>query len=694
MPSERKHVSSRLDLLQLITREFNANLGSDQVLQNVLSATVAAVGATDAQLLLFDSQGQPEHRYTLNDFKLSSQVVSHRPAEFDQGALAWVRTHRQGLLINDTATDECWQPAESLAGAASAICVPLQVPDQLLGILTVTHPQPDQFDGNALSMLNIIADQAAFALTNARLFEAEQQRRRLADTLVTISQTLNASLDLDEVLSSILSQLRLVVDYDSSSIMLFEDDSDVLTVRAANGFTEMDDALQVRLVYNEESPNYHALHLQKPVYVPDVDQEPNWLKSSSSQHVKSWIGAPLMARGEAVGILTVDSYQVDHYNAENIKIVAAFANQAATAVANAQVVRQLKNAENTYGVLFEDSTDIILITDYDGLLLDINRKACQLLRRPKDFFLRNDVAFIDPRLKSYLVEQTKRLQVWREPAVEMELKNAYGEAMPLEIKLRQIQYKGRDCVEWVGRDISARRELEKMREDMVHMLVHDLRGPLGSMLNVIELIQMMRSQNPAHERIGHFLEMAYRTGQAVKDMVDSMMDASRLESGEIPVQREPTDLGQLLLAVHEQTEPPADARQTELIFEPLPEGLSNVWIDPNLIRRTLVNIVGNAIKYTPPQGQVSVTTTLTTDSQLRFAVTDNGPGISPVDQATIFEKFSRLEKTANSVSGVGLGLAFCKLAVEAHGGTITVESEGIAGRGSTFIVSLPLLEPD
>jgi PAS domain S-box-containing protein len=693
MPAQRKRVSSRLDLLQLITREFNANLGSKQVLQNVLSATVAAVGAADARLLLFDPQGQPEYDYTLSNFELSNRTASRQPA-LEEGALAWVQAHRQGVLIQDTATDERWQPRDSFAAVGSAICVPLQIPDQLVGLLTVTSPQSHQFDRNDLSMLNIIADQAAFALSNARLFEAEQQRRRLADTLTSISQTLNASLDLDEVLSAILTQLRLVVDYDSSSIMLFEDESNVLTVRAANGFTQMEDALRVRLIYNEESPNYQALHLKMPVYVPDIDQEPNWIKSISSEQVKSWIGAPLIARGEAVGILTVDSYQADHYNSENIKLVSAFANQAATAVANAQAVRQLKNAENTYGVLFEDSTDLILITTYDGLILDINRKACQLLRRPKDFFLRNDITFIDPRLKSYLVEQTKRLQVWREPSVEMELKNAYGESLPLEIKLRQIQYKGRDCVEWVGRDISARRELEKMREDMVHMLVHDLRGPLGSMLNVIELIQMIRAQDPAHERISHFLEMAYRTGQAVKDMVDSMMDASRLESGEIPVQREPTDLNQLLLAVREQTEPPANARQTELILEPLPEGLDKVWIDPNLIRRTLVNIVGNAIKYTPPQGRVSLTTSLSEGGHLCFAITDNGPGISPADQATIFEKFSRLDKTAGSVSGVGLGLAFCKLAVEAHGGTITVESEGLAGRGSTFIVNLPLVEPE
>jgi signal transduction histidine kinase len=111
-----------------------------------------------------------------------------------------------------------------------------------------------------------------------------------------------------------------------------------------------------------------------------------------------------------------------------------------------------------------------------------------------------------------------------------------------------------------------------------------------------------------------------------------------------------------------------------------------------MIRRVLINLVDNAIKYTPIQGRVSLTTTLKGET-LRFAVKDNGSGISKADQARIFNKFSRVDHSMNAPTGVGLGLAFCKLAAEAHGGSISVHSEGVAGLGSTFYLTIPLISP-
>jgi signal transduction histidine kinase len=108
-----------------------------------------------------------------------------------------------------------------------------------------------------------------------------------------------------------------------------------------------------------------------------------------------------------------------------------------------------------------------------------------------------------------------------------------------------------------------------------------------------------------------------------------------------------------------------------------------------MIRRVLVNLVDNAIKYTPDQGIVSLTTTIS-DAAVCFAITDTGPGIGQADQARIFDKFSRVNHSSHAPAGVGLGLAFCKLAVEAHGGAIWVESEGVSGQGSTFFVTIPL----
>jgi signal transduction histidine kinase len=166
-----------------------------------------------------------------------------------------------------------------------------------------------------------------------------------------------------------------------------------------------------------------------------------------------------------------------------------------------------------------------------------------------------------------------------------------------------------------------------------------------------------------------------------------MLDVGLLEQGEIPLQRNPVILGDMVEAVHEQVEPRASAKETELIFQPLPDA-PVLFIDGGMIRRVLINLVDNAIKYTPNQGTVTLTTELI-DEVLHFTVSDNGPGISPADQIHIFDKFSRVDHTSK-ISGVGLGLAFCKLATEAHGGTISVESDGIPGQGSTFRLTVPI----
>jgi PAS domain S-box-containing protein len=696
MAIQMPRVSSRLDLLYLVAREFNAGLeDSEQALYNVLSATVASVAASDASLYLFDKNGDLEISLLISDFEVLRPGLDDLRVHSEQGLVGWVREHREGAVIADTNHDTRWYEADAnipeFCQAGSAICVPIQLRDQLIGILTIFAPQANHFDKSDLALLSIVGDQAAIALSNIRLIEAEQHRRRVADTLSSITHTINSTLNITKVLDLILEQLSLVVDYDSSSILLYEDDGDTLAVRAARGFDDMEDALTVKLPFDEEIPNYQAITEKKPILIADVDTEPRWIKSSSSADIRSWIGAPLIARDEVVGMLTVDSHEVNKYTVENVGVVAAFAEQAATAVANAQAVTRLRNAEASYSALFEDNTDMIVITNYQGLILHVNRTACQVLRRHKEALINLDVAFIDPRLPAHLTRHEKRLRVWREATFELEVKDAYRQLVPLEFKLRQVQFRGKDCVQWVGRDFSQRKEIEQLRQDMVNMLVHDLRGPLGNLISAIDLTSLLIENEADISKITHFLEMGRRSGQAITDMVDSMLDVSRLEQGEMPLQRTPTDLRELLQAVEDQVTHRAIAKEMELKIHEPPTEANGIWLDSSMIRRVLVNLVGNAIKYTPDRGHVSLKTSVSKGNQLHFAVSDDGPGISKLDQAHIFQKFSRADHTS-STPGVGLGLAFCKLATEAHDGTISVDSEGIPDQGTTFHVYLPIVE--
>jgi PAS domain S-box-containing protein len=694
MRLDTPRIRSRLDLLYLVTREFSARLEIDQVLQRVLSATVASVGAHNASLFLLDAEGKVENLFSIHDnFSVQQRSRPVLEAILDRGLVAWVIKHQEDVLINDTEADERWYKDDQAATSSrsgSAIAVPIRLPEQLIGVLIVTVSQPNYFDEDDLAMLRIIADQAAFAIANARLFKIEQHRHRLADTLASVARTINSTLDLKEALDLILEQLALVVDYDSSAIMLLEDE--VLSVRAARGFEDMKDALKVTVPLGQDGPNYRAVMQKRPILINDVDAEPGWKKSSSSQKVRSWIGAPLIAHDEVIGMLTVDSHTVNNYTEENVSEVAAFADQAATAVANAQAVTLLRNLEDSYTILFEDSADMIVITDYQGQILSVNRKACQMLRRAKEALIGSNIVLIDRHLRDCLLENTRRLRAWREVLLELDILDAYRQPISLEINARHVQYAGKECVQWVGRDISARKESERMRQDLINMLVHDLRGPVGNLINMIELLPMLITSSEENPRLRDFLTLARRSGQEVRDLVDSMLDVGRLEAGEIYLQRSMVNLEETLQAVKDQVVPRAQSKEMELIFNPLPENLPEVWIDRSMIRRVLTNLVDNAIKYTPMQGRVSLTTTLKGET-LRFAIKDNGSGISKADQARIFNKFSRVDHSMNAPTGVGLGLAFCKLAAEAHGGSISVHSEGVAGLGSTFYLTIPLISP-
>ena len=144
-----------------------------------------------------------------------------------------------------------------------------------------------------------------------------------------------------------------------------------------------------------------------------------------------------------------------------------------------------------------------------------------------------------------------------------------------------------------------------MREDLVDMLVHDLRGPLSNMTNTIDLMAMVMGPTGTSPQLKNLLDIARRSSQALRDLVDSILDVSRLEQGEVPLQRSLTPLDELLQTVQEQVNIQAQAKGMTLTIYPPPEA-PEVWLDKSLIRRVLVNLVINAIKYTQTKGWISL----------------------------------------------------------------------------------------
>jgi len=225
-------------------------------------------------------------------------------------------------------------------------------------------------------------------------------------------------------------------------------------------------------------------------------------------------------------------------------------------------------------------------------------------------------------------------------------------------------------------------EVEKLRDDMRNMIVHDLRSPLTAVMVGIEMVEQ---QGGLTEMQRELMTIANAGGKRLLAMINDLLDVEKMESGSMELHYDELSAASLVAGATEQVAALAADTQTALVTEIAP-GLPSFPGDENKLSRTLVNLIANAIKFTRV-GTVTITASLDERETIRFAVRDTGEGIPPEAFERIFEKFGQLD--SRHKVGTGLGLAFCKLAVEGHGGHINVEST--AGVGSTFSFTIPLV---
>jgi signal transduction histidine kinase len=226
-------------------------------------------------------------------------------------------------------------------------------------------------------------------------------------------------------------------------------------------------------------------------------------------------------------------------------------------------------------------------------------------------------------------------------------------------------------------------ELEKLRDDMRNMIVHDLRTPLTA---VIVGVEMLGSHGDLSASQRDMIKIAAGGGKTLLGMINDLLDVEKMESGTSQLRYEPLSAAALIAGAVEQVGSLAEMEGTSLVMDL--RGDLRFAGDENKLSRTLVNLIANAIKFTRA-GTVTISASPDGAESIRFAVRDTGSGIPPDAFERIFEKFGQLD--AGNRVGTGLGLAFCKLAVEAHGGRIQVEST--PGAGSTFSFTVPVAAP-
>jgi len=236
----------------------------------------------------------------------------------------------------------------------------------------------------------------------------------------------------------------------------------------------------------------------------------------------------------------------------------------------------------------------------------------------------------------------------------------------------------------VRENYSRLQEVERLRDDLTNLIVHDMKNPLFRVSGYLELLRDEAREKLNAEQMS-YIEEAMRSCRELVNMVKSLLDVSSLEQGKVSVNRQECSGACMLKEALAAIEP--FVRDKSLKVK-APDSDFSLHCDPDMTQRVLTNILSNAARYSPAGGVITIAVE-NAGKEVRISVADQGPGIPKEYHSRIFQKFGRVEqrRTGDKSYPTGLGLAFCKLAVEAHGGRIGVESE--PGRGSVFWFTLP-----
>lgn len=670
------------NMLREVARTINGTLDLSQVLPLMLEQLGRVITYDTATILL--RRGPRLEVSAARGFADLSAVlqVSFDP---ERGVVGRVLRDRQVLVLDDVQRSDEWQTADipETGRIRAWIGAPLIAHDEVMGLLSIDCWQASAYTAADAQVVAAFAEQASVAVLNARLFAASERRAYGLRALATTAQAINGTFDLAKVLRLVVTHAQEWLGMEGASLALVEGQQ--LVFKEAVGPTS--DALRgASIKLGAGIAGWVAQH-NEPMIVPDVRADARFFQGLDDQtgfQTRALACVPVRINKRAIGVMEVVNPATGTFDPDTLHLLDSLASLAGTAIVQAQRVSELRAAENRFVGLFEDSLDPILISNLDGVVTDANHSAVGFFGYGRDELVGLLIHNLHRVGTDSLAAGRFAPLLTGEPiSYETRIVTKSSVELPVEVHAKLIQRGGERFIYWIQHDLSERLALEELRNDLISMIVHDLRSPLGNMVSALDILRS--ALPPGDEMVASLLTIASRSGARLSRLVDSLLDLRRLEVGELGVNRLPVDMGTLFTEALEQVEPYAAGKALTLRTLVAPE-LPPAGADADLIRRVVINLLDNAIKYTP-QGGVITLAVKRTGATLTVSVRDTGPGVPEGEHQRIFDKFMRVQREA-APKGLGLGLAFCKLAIEAHGGHIWVDSG--RGPGATFSFTLPL----
>ncbi|MBN1120531.1 MAG: GAF domain-containing protein [Anaerolineae bacterium] len=728
----QKH-AAQLARLNQISALMNASLNPESLLELVTESLIEVAGCnkaaiylleqnkSDPRMLLTYAQGIDEAH--INTIKESRSAVSEneRKLILEEGTIITVSDIKDAIIDETSSAHYLAEESNLIAYAY----VPLRAQNRNLGMLAVYYDDIHSFSESEIELLVTFANQAALAVTNARIYQQVdlQLARRIGQIvqMSDISQRLSATLDLEAI-------FKLIID---SAIDGCSADAGVLVLAGdpETGYQQDSQPHMVAWRGFDPANSTRAPHrIAEELAIGDVMEKGETRISTSddpkTSNPRSQLTVPVLLEGKVIGAMALESNSANAFNQEDLSFVSQLAIQAAVAIRNAQLYRNVQVVRDRLHAILDTSNDGLLMIDPKMRIVMTNTRMGEFWDFARsDFVPRSPDQFIADPLSS-LGEGLGYKEGELALLIKTGINNPGMEAKTDLYTTRPQQGRSQRYVErvvspvrdergaFIGllllfRDVTEQKELEEARQNLTSMIVHELRSPLQAVMGSMSLIH--RATPEKDPVIEQATEVSQRAVKKLLNLVNNMLDVSRMEQGEMVLDTGAEEVIDIVKDVTEEIMPLAKEMNAMVNME-IPGSLPKVRVDRDMIERVAINLLDNALKYTDPGTLVSIgaelrppeigtkgpsdsTQQLDKDilkhTMVEVFVTDNGPGVPDEYKELIFDQFSQIPGRKGRRRSAGLGLSFCKLAIESHGGRIWVE-DNPAG-GSVFRFTLPVV---
>jgi PAS domain S-box-containing protein len=466
----------------------------------------------------------------------------------------------------------------------------------------------------------------------------------------------------------------------------------------------------------------HVAETQQYEIVPDAQEDSRYYAKISEQtgyDTRSILCVPMLIKGRTIGVIELLNKHDGSFTDEDAERLMRMASTIGVALENARLFRQVATGRDRLEAILNANNDGILMADMRGVVVTSNPTAANLFQTTQE-------DLIGQYVEDMLEQLRQRARLVTAPSWLNEDKDERRISAVVEFEIPGPRHRfirhfilpvhDSNQIE-IGRlllfqDISKERELAQLRDDLMGMLVHDLRAPLTAIMNGIMMVRRGLG-GPVSDQQHELLTIAYQSSQTMLEMVNTLLDISKMEQGRMPLNYEPISPYALVDEPIDRLRASAADNGVALRQE-LPVGLPLIEADREKVVRMLQNLLDNAIKFSSENDEVTLGVAhvqtdengvkhnkntpasaipftlpeLPPNEWMIFWVSDQGIGIAAQYHNRIFEKFGQIR--GRKSRGTGLGLTFCKLAAESHGGQIWLESEEHIG--STFALALPLTQ--